>query len=65
MRNMSALRSPMVQEWNRGDRGLTAPQFVERVKRLYQRHGFTQKDFTKADDHGFSSDGTAGLWRSF
>ena len=28
------------KEWNRGDRTLTAPQFVERVKRLYQRHGF-------------------------
>ena len=31
------------KEWNRGDRSLTAPQFVERVKKLYQRHGFTQK----------------------
>ena len=30
------------KEWNRGDRSLTAPQFVERVKRLYQRNGIVQ-----------------------
>ena len=29
------------KEWNRGDRSLTAPQFVERVKKLYIRNGFT------------------------
>ena len=29
------------KEWNRGDRSLTAPQFVERVKKLYMRNGFT------------------------
>ena len=28
------------KEWNRGDRSLTAPQFVERVKKLYMRNGF-------------------------
>ena len=28
------------KEWNRGDRSLTAPAFVERVKKLYQRHHF-------------------------
>ncbi|QNJ03724.1 hypothetical protein SynPROSU1_02128 [Synechococcus sp. PROS-U-1] len=27
-------------EWNRGDRTLTAPKFVERVTGLYRRHGF-------------------------
>ena len=29
------------KEWNRGDRSLTAPQFVERVKKLYMRNGLT------------------------
>ena len=29
------------KEWNRGDRSLTAPQFVERVKKLYLRNGLT------------------------
>ena len=28
------------KEWNRGDRSLTAPAFVKRVKKLYQRHHF-------------------------
>lgn len=30
------------KEWNRGDRSLTAPQFVERVKSLYLRNGFSK-----------------------
>ena len=29
------------KEWNRGDRSLTAPQFVERVRGLYQHNQFT------------------------
>lgn len=31
------------KEWNRGDRTLTAPVLVQRVKDLYRRHGFVLK----------------------
>ena len=31
------------KEWNRGDRSITAPQFVQRIRGLYQRNGFVFK----------------------
>ena len=34
------------REWNRGDRSLTAPQFVARVRDLYQRHDFVLRDIS-------------------
>ena len=34
-------------EWNRGDRSLTVPKFVERVAGLYQRNGLTFRDISE------------------
>ena len=35
------------KEWNRGDRSLTAPQFVARVRDLYGRHGLVFNNIDK------------------
>ncbi len=35
------------KEWNRGDRSITAPQFVAKVRELYQRHGMVFKSISK------------------
>ena len=32
------------KEWNRGDRSLTAPKFVDQIRQLYQRHDFVFRD---------------------
>ena len=36
-----SIQTDGTKEWNIVDRSLTAPQFVERVKKLYMRNGFT------------------------
>ena len=35
------------REWNRGDRSLTVPKFVERVAGLYRRNGLTFRDISE------------------